>query len=213
MKSPSRHPLELSVCAERFGFQGQLMSDVAIASRLVDVVVEIDHRELERRQEFQLEPLRNIDALRELGLLPHQVPIPIDHVDPFTLALLGTFPRGLIEFGSGSLTRVWKPALSISGFLVATPDWRRGLARVSLFAGDGPRGLVYTGVRRSTALVREASAVGVGVGALSGSDLSILLPPDRGLVKSGIAQWDLREELLNRYLSGSYTDAFAQRLT
>lgn len=191
------------VVAQVFRFAGDVLQRTFVADRFVNVVGRVDAEELGRRQLERVDPVRDFDVLRELARLPFGYGIKADDLDPFSVTLLRTLPAGIVEWDHETVTRVWKPALSMTGFFVVTGDWRRGLRRVSLFAADAPRALVYTGSSRLSGVVEKADVVGVGVGVPSENGVSILLEPDRSLARADIAQWALSEELLSKYLSAA----------
>lgn len=194
----SRMPLQHVAAA--FGFEGEVLPEILLAERVVNVVVRGNQEELRRRKRHRVSPVREQYVLEELSRLPQGSRLPGSMLDPFTRTILQTLPEGIVRWTDGSIERVWTPALSITGFFVQTNDWRRGLRRVSLFAADGPRALVYEWERAPRQLLREAESLGVGVGVLSNTGVLVVLEPDRSLALAGVPQWDLLEELLPVYL-------------
>jgi hypothetical protein len=151
--------------ARRFGFDGEVVPGVGFAGTCVTAVVRPDDAEVRRREHAGLGAVLDFDIIDRFVDLPVDWPVPRDELDRTTIQLLETAPPGVVEETGTAVIRRWRPAVTVTGILlVAGRQWRAGLANVSLFAPDAPRGLVLQHPPRDQqALHDEARELGVGV--------------------------------------------------
>ncbi len=130
--------------ARLFGFGGELVPGVRFASVSVTAVARIDRAEVQRRQAVGLGAVTDHELSQVLAQLPLDWPVPCADLDPVTLRILAAAPAGIVELTATSVTRRWRPALTVTGVLLTSRDWQAGLRNVSLFAPDAPRGVLLT---------------------------------------------------------------------
>jgi hypothetical protein len=164
-----------------FGFGGEVVPGVRFASVYVTAVVRPDLAEVQRREAAGLGAVLDHDLTEVLAELPADWPVARSDLDPVTLRLLDAAPPGVVEFTSTTITRLWRPALTLSGIMTTSGDWRAGLRTVSLFAADAPRGLVLSRqTYRPDAMLIRARELGIGVLAPdSSAQWRLLMAPER----------------------------------
>lgn len=178
---------------------GQLLEGVRLAGRVVDVVVQVDHHEVERRKNAGVRSVDH-DILRVLEKLPHQALIQRPDVDAFDWALLCGAGRGLVEFENDGVRRIWRPALELSGFVVVSRNWRTALRRVSLFAADGARGIGFVGSLATAApAAKAAKRLGVGLSVVDRGLVQRVVHPTTTYLRHDIQRWLLAERLLENH--------------
>ena len=114
-----------------FGFDGFVLPDVTLAGVTVDVVIDLNTEELERRNELQLGPVDDRDLLEVLGHLPLGWRVPVDEIDPVTRVLIEGAPPGLVERVGDTLVRCYRPAIRTAGVITCRRDWQQGIELVS----------------------------------------------------------------------------------
>ena len=151
--------------ARRFGFDGDVVPGVGFAGTRVTAVVRPDDAEVRRREHLGLGAVLDFDLTERLADLPVDWPVPRGELDRATIRLLETAPPGVVDDTDTAVIRRWRPAVTVTGILLITGrQWRTGLANVSLFAPDAPRGIVVRQpLRDEQALLDEARDLGVGV--------------------------------------------------
>jgi hypothetical protein len=169
--------------ATMFGFVGEVVAGVRLAGVRVTAVVRLDPVEVQRREATGLGAVLDHDLTEALAQLPADWPVARHDLDPVTLRLLDAAPPGVIEGTSTAVTRLWRPALTVTGVLTTSRDWRAGLRSVSLFAADAPRGLVLTEPPHTLEpMLARAQELGIGVLAPGSSEhWRVLLEPQREL--------------------------------
>lgn len=189
-----------SAFAAAFGFGGEILEEVPLARRVVDVVVEVDREELGRRADSGPDAIQDRDILRILGSLPYALPLASSAIDEFARAMLLARAPTTVEESQGLLTRVWKPAIDHVSFLVVAKDWKAALRRVSLFAADGPRGVGYVGATKKLGhAVREAERLGVGFAISTPDGPQVLSRASWATIRHDEQRWALLEDLLLRF--------------
>ena len=151
--------------ARRFGFDGEVVSEVDFAGTSVTAVVRLDRAEVRRREQAGLGAILGLDITSRLANLPVDWPVPWNELDHTTVRLLETAPPGVVDDTGTAVIRRWRPAVTVTGVLLTSGrNWRAGLANVSLFAPDAPRGIVLRQrPRDAQVLCDEASELGGGV--------------------------------------------------
>ncbi len=176
-------PDEMAVlqrAAVKFGFAGKIVPGVRFATSCCAAVVHADPEEMARRVTAGLGPLTDYRLIDALAQLPIHCPVAWDDLDPVVGAVLDCAPYGAVQADTTHVKRLWRPALLVTGVLVASADWRTGLEQVGIFAPDAARGLVLLGQPRHPGeLLHEARRFGIGVVAASLQDAEarLLLPP------------------------------------
>ena len=151
--------------ARQFGFAGEVVPGVGFAGTRVTAVIRPDEAEVRRREQAGLGAVLDFDLTDRLADLPVDWPVPRDVLDRTTIQLLEAAPPGVVDDVDAAVIRRWRPAVTVTGILLVTGrQWRPGLANVSLFAPDAPRGLVLRQRPRDEQVLRdEAGELGVGV--------------------------------------------------
>jgi len=172
---------------------GTLHTNVDLQGRSVDVVVDLDVEELDRRGGAVC-PDR--DALWAFSLLPEELPVPASAVDPCIRAALGGVSACWISYPSGFIVRHYRPPLRIAGITAARKRWQDSVHAVGIFAADAPRAIVVSEVPQSRSGIWQATReLGIGLVVDDGQRTEILHPPDRHLVRPGFELWSLAEEI------------------
>jgi hypothetical protein len=182
--------------ATMFGFAGEVVAGVRLAGVCVTAVVQPDLVEVQRRDATGLGAVLEHDLTEALAQLPTDWPVARSDLDPVTLRLLDGAPPGVVESNATAVTRLWRPALTVTGVLTTSRDWRAGLRSVSLFAGDAPRGLVLTQQpHRLEPILERAQGLGIGVLAPDSPEhWRLLLEPHRELSSApGPSHWRFLE--------------------
>lgn len=164
-----------------FGFHGEVVPGVRFATVHVTAVIRPDLAEIRRREAAGLGAVLSHDLTEVLAELPADWPVARSDLDPVTLQLLDAAPPGVVEHTSTTITRLWRPALTVSGIMTTSRDWRAGLRTVSLFAADAPRGLVLSRQpHKPEAMLIRARELGIGVLAPDNSEQwRLLVAPER----------------------------------
>jgi hypothetical protein len=187
---------------------------VGFAGACVTAVVRPDRAEVRRREHAGLGAVLDLDLADRLADLPVDWPVPRDELDPTTIQLLETAPSGIVDGTDTAMIRRWRPAVTITGILLATGrQWRTGLASVSLFAPDAPRGLVLRQPPRDQQPLRdEAKELGVGVVVPDGDGgWQLLVEPLRDKTYDlGPRHWRLLETTYLAWRERVYTDRAVQ---
>jgi hypothetical protein len=167
--------------ATMFGFAGEVVTGVRLAGVSVTAVAQLDPVEVQRREATGLGAVLDYDLTEVLAQLPADWPVARSDLDPVTLRLLDGAPPGVVESNSTAVTRLWRPALTVTGVLTTSRDWRAGLRSVSLFAADAPRGLVLSQqLHKLEPMLVRAQELGIGVLAPDSSQQwRLLLEPHR----------------------------------
>jgi hypothetical protein len=156
---------EVAAAAAALGFQGHLAPEVHDAGTTCTAVAVPDEAELARRAAVglgALHPSRHYQLFQVLAVLPLGEPVPWADLDPDARAELDVAPPGVVHATSTHVQRLWRPAVRVTGVLTVTDRTRQGLAQVSLFAAQAPRGLAA--VRRPRpANLDLAARLGIGV--------------------------------------------------
>jgi hypothetical protein len=200
--------------ARRFGFDGEVVPGVGFAGTCVTAVVRPDGAEVRRREHAGLGAVLDFDLADRLADLPVDWPVPRDELDPTTIQLLETAPPGIVDGTDTAVIRRWRPAVTITGILLVTGrQWRTGLASVSLFAPDAPRGLVLRQPPGDQQLLRdETRELGVGVVVPDGDGgWQLLIEPLRDKTYDlGPRHWRLLETAYLAWRECVYTDRAVQ---
>jgi hypothetical protein len=156
---------EVASAAAALGFEGDLVPDVHDVGSACTAVAVPDDAELTRRAATglgALHPSRHYQLFQVLAVLPLGEPVPWADLDPDARGELDVAPPGVVRATSTHVERLWRPAVQVTGVLVVTDRTRQGLAQVSLFAAQAPRGLVA--VRRPRPVNLDLAArLGIGV--------------------------------------------------
>lgn len=184
-----------TAAATALGLRGSLLEGVTVAGRVVDVVVEFNEEELERRRRIDTEVIPSRDDLRLLAHLPYREAVSLEDIDTFSRALLGSASSALVKMTHTSVERLWTPALNITGFLVMSGEWKSAISRVSLFAADAPRGVAYTGTGSLADGCARARELGVGFARIVGAHVEVLVEPERHLIRHDEIRWALAETM------------------
>jgi hypothetical protein len=182
--------------ARLFGFVGELVPGVRFASVSVTAVARVDRAEVQRRQAVGLGAITDHELTQVLAQLPLDWPIPCVELDPVTLRTLAGAPEGIVELTARSVTRRWRPALTVTGVLLTSRDWQAALRNVSLFAPDAPRGVILTSPPRNLEpVVSRARELDIGVIAadLSGTWRTLAEPRHDPAYAPGPRHWRFLE--------------------
>jgi hypothetical protein len=156
---------DVAAAAAALGFQGHLVPDVHDAGTTCTAVAVLDDTELTRRAAAglgALHPYRHYQLFQVLAVLPLGEPVPWADLDPDARGELEVAPPGVVRATGTHVERLWRPAVQVTGVLAVTDRTRQGLAQVSLFAAQAPRGLAA--VRRPRpANLELAARLGIGV--------------------------------------------------
>jgi hypothetical protein len=188
----------MSSGAAVFGFDGLVLPDVTLAGVTIDVVIGLDHDELERRNELQLGHVDDRDLLEVLGHLPLGWRVPLDELDPVMRVQIEGAPPGLVERMDDTLVRCYRPAIRTAGVIVHQRDWRQGVETVSRFASVAPRGLILTGsVIDADEAVNSARRLGIGLALrrIKADPAQLLVPADTRFRRPGTAEWLFSERV------------------
>jgi hypothetical protein len=193
---------DVADAVELLGFTGELVPEVQYAGSACAVVVQLDAEEVHRREAAGLGALastgRHLRLLETLFDLPFGEPVPWSAINPLAQAELDGAPAGVLEHGPHQVTRLWRPAVAVSGVVVVAHDnSRRGLGRVGLHAWL-PRGLVTTRrPRPSSMLPFEAARFGIGlvVPRRSAGWELLLAPQATRRRRICLQQWQFLEEV------------------
>jgi hypothetical protein len=200
--------------ARRFGFDGEVVPGVGFAGTCVTVIVRPDGVEVRRREHAGLGAVLDFNLTDRLADLPVDLPVPRDELDRVTIQLLETAPPGIVEDTDTFVVRRWRPAVTVTGVLLVTgPQWRTGLANVSLFAPDAPRGLVLRQPPRDEQALRdEATELGIGVVAPDADGTwQLLVEPLRDTTYDlGPRHWRLLEIAYLAWRERVYTERAVQ---
>jgi hypothetical protein len=151
--------------ARVLGFDGQLVAGVRFAATTCTAVVTLDAAELARRAAAglgALDPYRHHGLFEALAVLPAGIPVDRDELEPATAVELLGAPPGVVGWSGRHVTRLWRPAVQVTGVLVASEQTMSGLSRASWFVADAPRGLVALR-RPRPATLAKAARLGIGV--------------------------------------------------
>lgn len=187
--------------AQVFGFEGTLLPSVRLYSRRVDVVIRLDHSEIDRRRDAGIEALPDRDLMEALTSLPHGIEVPWDSLDPVVHPVLDQAPEVVLRKNPTHVERLYRPPLWVVGVLKRTRSWMRGLEAISLFAPHGPRGLVVMGDGSLNEMLSDAQRIGVGIAYKArGAETKLLTRPSARHIRSGAAQWLFSEAVYGQWL-------------
>jgi hypothetical protein len=170
----------LEWAAVKLGFAGEIVPGVRFATSSCAAIVHADPEETARRAAVGLGPLTDYRLVDALAQLPLNCPVAWDDLDPVVSAVLDCAPPGVVHADTTHVRRLWRPALSVTGVLVASTDWRAGFEQVGIFAPDAARGLVLIGhPRHPDQLLHEAQRFGIGVvvASLQDAEAQLLSAP------------------------------------
>jgi len=188
----------LSRVAEAVGFSGELIEGVRLEGETVAVAVVVDKQELARRNEVGLGAVRNRSLLTALGSLPLGYAIEWTSIDPAQWPILDAAPRGVLSTTELRVTRLWQPAIAVTGVLKVSASWEAG-SRVGLFNPDAPTVAVLRGVpRRLDSVLHEASRFGIGVALAAENDvLRLVQLPKPRPHRQTVRHWRFLEDVFH----------------
>lgn len=137
----------------------------------MDVVIDVDldERELHRRQQDRCGPILNLDLLNLLVAMPRSSTVGKEAVSDYDWRLLRIGARsGAVEIttvdGATGAIRRASPPLSVQHVTVVATRWRNGLSIASRFAPYGSRELILDRLPADDVELRlEAGYLGIGI--------------------------------------------------
>ncbi|MFF3578642.1 hypothetical protein [Streptomyces mirabilis] len=156
-----------------------------------------DTVECERRAAEGTPPLIRPDVLDLLMGLPVGEAVPVSSLSPPERRALKAVPKGAVIQSNGTVTRQVVHPLRVDLAIVPGRGWESAMEKAELFTPFCARAvLVERPLRRKDDAMLQADFYGIGLLALVGNDLDVLVPP-RPFVKRRhtVAGWKFLEDL------------------
>jgi hypothetical protein len=204
---------QLAEAAMVLGMSGSLVFGATFAATRFTAVVEADLQEHARREAAGLRAVLSHELLQALSLLPDRRPVRWTELDPLVATVLDVAPLGVVETTREFVRKVWRPALVVTGVLVADKRPSAGLDAASLFAPDARRALVLGSDSVPGKIIDEAKEIGVGLVWARPDRCQILAEATaRPSVDKSPRHWRFLETVYDRWLvTGTYSSAHTVR--
>lgn len=161
------------------------------------VAYRYDVRERERRAAEGMPPLTRPDVLNLLMALPLGEPVPASSLSEREQSVLKVLPKGAAVRGNGLVTRRAAQPVHVDMAFVSGRSWESAMEKAERFTPFCSRTVVVDGaLRRKDDAVMRADFYGIGLLAVHGDMVEIVVPP-RPFVRRRhtVAGWKFLEDV------------------
>ena len=180
-------------------FDGERVPAVHIFGQTVDIWVEADVSEVERRTAASVGAMPDDEIIRALMGIPHGIPMRPQALDGrLLLAMERLMEVHAVEFKGGLLYRLATPPVEIVGIAKHISSWS-DIQGLTLLATHGPR-LAIAAKPTARRIMREIDPE-IGVMMTGGGTNDLLRSPRANRIRPSWQRWIIAEEAFAAWLS------------